>query len=250
VNRTKIVFISSIAIAIIALASVGAYFYVRSQSDLKELHKSRVYEAYLAAYDVSRKLGWFTGLYYDNIYEMDALLRPENSYYNESNVRVIEWKCDLLDYCAERFWIDVREDFSELRRLAYYDKEIPFFNTTAYNTVHGVIYEALGQVGWAMMGKGEAGILNETSAFLWELYYVIGIDQVVTEQPKSKLEGLTWCFNELESYWWAESQLEKGNLPTYLTQPQIALEWAVANATSLHQELAQWDKYHTPLLPN
>ena len=247
-NRTKIVSALLIAVLIIALASFSVYLSLESHRNYEELHKSRVYEAYLAAYDVNRKLSWFTGLFYDNIYELTTLLRPENSYYNESKVRVIEWKCDLLDYCAERFWIDIKGDLTNLRRLAYYDKEIPFFNTTAFDTVYGVIHEALGQVGWAMMGKGEAEILNETPAFLWDLYYVLGIDQVVTSQSKSKMEGLAWCFDEVESYWYAESQLGRSNLPKYLTQPQIALEWAVGNVTVLHQELIQRDKYHTPVL--
>lgn len=249
-DKKKIVSISLVTIVIIALASFNVYLSLESCRNYEELHKSRVYEAYLAAYDVNRKLSWLTGTFYDNIYELTAMLRPENSYYNESKVRVIEWKCDLLGYCAERFWIDVKGDLSDLRRLGHYDKEIPFFNTTAFNTVYAAIHEALGQVGWAMMGKGEEGILNETPAFLWELYYVLGVDQVVNGQPKSKMEGLSWCFNELESYWYAESYYGRGNLPKYLTLPQTALEWAVGNATALHQELVQWDKYHTPLLPD
>jgi len=190
-NRKKLVSISLIGIVVVALASFVVYFYLESNRAYEELHKSRVYEAYLAAYDVNRKLSWFTGMFYYNIYELTTMLRPENSHYNESKVRVIEWKCDLLDYCAERFWIDIKKDLTDLRRLAHYDKEIPFFNTTAFDTVYGVIREALGQVGWAMMGKGDEEILNETPAFLWELYYVLGIDQVVTGQPKSKMEGLS-----------------------------------------------------------
>lgn len=243
-RKKKIISISLVAIVIIALASFNVYARTRSE----ELHRSRAYEAYLAAQDVNRKLSWFTDMFYDNIYELNATLSPENSNSNESNLRVIEWKCDLLDHCAERSWIDINEDLLDLSRLRDYDKEIPFFNITAFDTVHEAIQEALEQVAWATMAKGDKDILNEAPAFLWKLYYVLGIDQVVSEQPKSKMEGVSWCFNELESYWYAESYYGRDNLPKYLTLPQTALEWAVGNATALHEELIRWDEYHTPLL--
>ena len=80
--------------------------------------------------------------------------------------------------------------------------------------------------------------------------YVLEIELVVTSQPKSRMEGLAWCFDKLGSYWCTESQLGRSNLLKYLTQPQIALEWVVGNATALHQEIIQGDKYHKLLLIN
>lgn len=241
-NKMKIYF-ASMAIVIVALASVSMYFSLKAHNSLEELHRSRVYQASLAADDVYRKLRWFTGLYYKSMRGMNASLR--SSYCNETKVRVIISTCKLLEYYAERFWEDIKRDFGVLSLLAYHYKEIPFFNTTAYNTVYGVISEALAQAWWAGTGKGDVELLNETPTFLWELYYLLGIDQNEHETlPNSKLDGLAWCFHLLESYWWAE--YGRSNIPTYRTHPQTALEWAVGNATALHQELIQWDKYHPP----
>lgn len=232
------------AVVIVALASVSIHISLKVNSSLEELHRSRVYQAYLAANDICRKLRWFTGLYYERMHMMNASLRA--SYYNETKVQVIILTCKFLEYCAERFWRDIKEDFGVLSVLAYYNKEIPFFNMTARNAVYNVIGEALGQIWWAAVGKGTEEILNETPTFMWELYYLLGIDQVGHEtSPKSKLEGLAWCFRELADYWKAEYSYGRSNIPTYLTHPQTALEWALGNATALHQELLRWDKYHS-----
>lgn len=94
------------------------------------------------------------------------------------------------------------------------------------------------------MGKKREEILDETPAFLWELYYVLGVDQVEEEQQKGGILGLAFCFSKLDSYWYSEATYGKGNVPHEAAPPRIALEWAVGNATALHQELIQWDKYH------
>lgn len=246
-NRTRIYFITLMAIVIVVLALVSVYFSLKAYGSLEELHRSRVYQAYLAANDIHRKLDWFTSLYYESMRRMNASLR--SSYYNETKFQVILSTCIFLEYGAVRFWRDIKEDFSVLYVLAYHYKEIPFFNMTAYNTVYKVIGEALGQIWWAGLGMGDAEILNETPTFIWELYHVLGIDQYEQETtPKSKLHGLAWCFQELAYYWEAEYAYGRSNIPTYLTHPQTALEWAVGNATALHQELIQWGKYHpTPM---
>lgn len=243
-NKTRTYF-ALMAIVIVVLASVSTYFSLKFYSNLEELHRSRVYQAYLAADDVYRKLRWFTGLYYESMRVMNASLR--SSYCNETKVRVIISTCKLLEYYAERFWVDIKRDFSVLSLLAYHYKEIPFFNTTAYNTVYTVVSEALAQAWWAGTGKGDVELLNETPTLLWELYYLLGIDQNEHETPsKSKLEGLARCFYELADYWYVEYNRDRSNIPTDLTQPQTALEWVVGNATALHQELIQWDKYRPP----
>jgi len=247
-NKKKIISISIVAIVIIALASLSVNFSLENNRNLEELHKSHVQEAQLAASDIWQKLSWFVGLYYNEIHDLTAMLRPENSYYNETKLRVIYGKCELLRYVAERFWIDVEEDLGLLRGQAYYDKYISFFNGTAFNTVYGAVRESLGQVDWAGRGKTSEEALNETQTFLWELYYVLGIDQIEQESKMSGLEGLARCFYELENYWYAEIYYGGGNIPKYLTPLETALEWAVRNATDLHQDLIQWDQYHEPSL--
>jgi hypothetical protein len=243
-DKKKVVSILLILTMTVTLASFVVYFSLESNRAYGELHKSRVYDAYLDANDIAHKLGSFTYNFYDNIYELNALLRPENSKYNETKQRTIILKCELLETYAKRGWLDISRDLMDLRRLAYLDKEIPFFNVSAFETVYNVIREAFGQVEWATLGKGEE-ILNETLPFLWELYYVLGVDQVEQYPPaESGLLALDWCFTELYGYWYAESHYGKENLPSYLTPPQTALEWSVGNATALHQELIQWDKYH------
>jgi hypothetical protein len=62
------------------------------------------------------------------------------------------------------------------------------------------------------------------------------------------MEGLAWSFDALESYWSAELQYGRDNIPARYTLPQTALEWAMANATALHQELMQWNQYHNSSL--
>ena len=247
-DRKKVFSTLLILIVIVALGAFIVYYYLESTKAYEELHKSRVYEAYLDADDISRKLLSFTCEFYDNLNELPWLLRPENSEYNETKYRIIYGKVTLLRTYVEDAWLDIRRDLNDLKRLTYLDTEIPFLNTSAFETVYSAIHEALGQVGWATLGKGWKEILNETPAFLWELYYVLGVDLVEQEEQKSGMLGLAFCFSELDTYWYSESKYGKGNVPSDWTRPQIALEWAVGNATALHQELTRWDKYHEPLL--
>lgn len=233
---------------IVTLASFVVYFSIESNRVYGELHKSLVYGAYLDANDIARELGSFTYNFYDNIHRLNSSLRRETSVYDETKERIILGKCELLETYAERGWFDISRDLNDLRRLADLDKEIPFFNASVFETVYNVIREAFGQVEWATRGKGEE-ILNETLPFLWELYYLLGVDQVEQYPPaESGLLALDWCFTELYGYWYAESKYGKGDILTGKTPPQTVLEWAVGNATALHQELIQWDKYHTSLL--
>lgn len=242
-NRKKLVSISLIGIVVVALASFVVYFYLESNRAYEELHKSRLHEAYLDANDVSRKIGWFTYAFYDNIHELNGLLRPENSKYNETKEWIIWGKCDFLRTFAERCWLDIRRDLRNLRRLTYLDKEIRFLNSSEFDAVYNVIREALGQVGWTTLGKTGEEVLNETPAILWELYYVLGVNQVEQEQPQSGLLALDRYFQKLYSYWYSEATYGKGNMPHDATHPKIALD-----ATDLYQKLIQWDGYHRSLL--
>ncbi len=223
-NRKKVVSILIILTVTASLAFSALHFFLERSSAYGELHKSLVYEAYLDANDIARKLSWFTNGFYDNIHELNSLLRPENSEYNETKKRVISWKCEVIEICAARGWIDIGQNLSDLRRLAYLDKDIPFFNTSAFETIYKILREALGQVEWARLGKTGEEQLDETPAFLWELYYVLGVNQVEEEHPESGLSALGRCFTELYGYWYAESKYGKEDLPTYLTPPRIALD--------------------------
>lgn len=248
IARAKAFSILLISIVIVALVVLVVYHKLESNKAYEELHRSRVYEAYLDANDISRKIGWFTYKFYDEVYDLNRWLRSEA--FNGTKESIISAKCGFLRTYAERYWLDIRRDLSDLSRLTYLDKEIPFLNSSAFKTVHDAIREALGQVEWTTLGKTWEEILNETPETLWELYYVLGVNQVEQEQPESGLLALDRCFSKLYSYWYSEATYGKGNMPHDATPPRIALEWAVGNATALHQELIQWDKYHSPLLPD
>ncbi|MEM2995732.1 MAG: hypothetical protein QXI91_06965 [Candidatus Bathyarchaeia archaeon] len=132
----------------------------------------------------------------------------------------------------------------ELRSLAYRDKNIIFLNETEFDIVYNTIRESLGQIDWATRGKTDAQILNETPNFLWELYYLLGLNQWIEQlPPRTKLIGLSDCFDELESYW--DQYAREGRVDSSKTPPQTALACAVEKATMLHQELTRWDKYNT-----
>lgn len=248
IARAKAFSILLISIVIVALVVLVVHHKLESNKAYEELHRSRVYEAYLDANDISRKIGWFTYKFYDEVYDLNRWLRSEAS--NGTKESIISAKCGFLRTYAELYWLDIRRDLSDLSRLAYLDKEIPFLNSSAFKTVHDAIREALGQVEWTTLGKTWEEVLNETPETLWELYYVLGVNQVEQEQPESGLLALDRCFSKLYSYWYSEATYGKGNMPHDATPPRIALEWAVGNATALHQELIQWDKYHSPLLPD
>jgi hypothetical protein len=165
-------------VIIILLASFDVYFYFENNRVREELHESRVDEAYLVAYDIARRLLSFTGTFYRTIHDLNSTLTPENTQYNESKMYAIAWKSSTITTSAENSWTDIRGDFGALRTLAYVDEEIPFFNQSGFDAVYEALREALGQAAWATMGKTADEMLNETPAFLWDLYYVLGIDQV------------------------------------------------------------------------
>lgn len=154
-DMKKVVSILLILTVIVAFAFSAVHFFLESNSTYGELHKSRVYEAYLDANDIARKLSSFTYNFYDNIHELDALLRPENSKYNETKERIIYGKCELLRTQAKNSWLDISQDLMNLRRLAYLDKEIPFLTHRPTKQSMESYAKLLGKSSGQHWGKGE-----------------------------------------------------------------------------------------------
>jgi hypothetical protein len=238
-----------VLMVIVALAVAVVYSQIENSKTYERLHKTHAYTAYRNAQHLGGKLSKYAYSFYAEIHDLTRLLRPENSEYNETKLRAIYGKLELLRASAESVWLDVHQDLQDLRRLAYNDNEIPFLNASAYATVFDAAREALGQIEWAAMGKGPTETLDETPAFLWALYDVLGLSQIGEEDERnSGLLGLGWCFRELGFYWDAESHYGREGMPGYLPPPQTVLDWIAANATALHAQVTQWENYRPSIL--
>lgn len=125
-DRKKAFSILLILIVIVALVVLVVYYNLESNKAYEELYRSRVYEAYSDANDITRKLLSFTYEFYNSMHELDSWLRLENLY-NETKCHIISGKVELLQTYIEDAWLDTRRDLDDLRKLAYLDTEIPFF---------------------------------------------------------------------------------------------------------------------------
>ena len=240
IKRTIVAY-SLMAIFLVALIATNVYFYLENNNLRSLLRQDCLREMSEKAGDVWSRVSSFMGWYDDCMWRLQGDL--EQDFSNETKERLIWTTAYLLDCYSDGVAIDVERDFNRLRRL---DEE--FYEI--YNNVSDTVEYALAQVDWTMLGRADA---NERVTLLWELYYLLGVDQISRLENFSALRGIAYSFNRLWSYWDREYYFLLTNgritMPSYLTKPEVALEWALGNATALYQELTEWHERTKPTLP-
>ena len=239
-KRTKIAY-SLMVMFIVALASTNLYFYFENNNLKSLLEQDRIKELSEKAADVWSRLGSFEGWYDYCMWELNRDLK-ENVSSEVKNLLVGRTET-LLDRYSDRVYYDVKND---LKRLWWLDEEP---SSRVYDNVSDTVTYALGQVDWATLGRGT----NESVTLLWELYYMLGVDQITRAENLSGLRGIEFSFLRLYDYWDREYYFLLTNgrdkIPSYLAKPEVCLEWALGNATALYQNLTEWHERTKPSYP-
>lgn len=237
IKRIKITY-ALIAILIVALVITNVYFYLENNNLSSLVRQDRLRRMWEKAEDVWSHLNSFEGWYYDCMWRLKSDLLQ--GYSNETEERLIWRTAYLLSKYSDRVRYDVESDLTTLKNSDETSRQI-------YENTSNTVEYALAQVEWAMLGRGDS---NESYTLLWELYYILGVDQITMGENLSRLRGIENSFRLLSNYWRSEYYFILTNgrqkIPSYYPKPEKALEWALGNATVLYQELTEWHERTKP----
>lgn len=229
-RKMKIAY-SLIAVLVIASVTANVYFYLENRNLSNLVTQNRLREMWEKAEDIWSRLTSFVGWYYDCMWRLQSDLKQGFSAKTEE--RLIWRTSYLLERYSDRVRYDVERDFNTLS----WSHE-PFRLTYVY--ISNAVEYALDQTDWATRARKT----NESYELLWELYYILGADQITRAENLSRLRGIANSFSFLSSYWRSEYYFILTNgrqkIPSYLPKPETALDWALGNATALHQALTEW----------
>lgn len=237
IKKMKITY-ALIAILIVALVITNVYFYLENTNLSSLVKQNQLKQMYKAAEDVWSHLGSFEAWYDDSMWRLHYYV--EGSFSNQTKDSLIWTTGYLLDRYSDRISYDIKGDLSTLKWLDETSLQI-------YENISNTVEYALAQVEWAMLGRGD---LNESYTLLWELYHILGVDQITRIENLSRLRGIERSFNFLSNYWRSEYYFIRTNgrdkIPSYYPKPEVALEWALGNATALYPELTEWHERTKP----
>lgn len=238
IKKIKITY-ALIAILIVALVITNVYFYLENNNLSSLVRQEHMRMMWEKAEDVHSCLRSFESFYYLSIQELQSDLNRNLS--NETIERLVWRTAHFLMHYSDEVFFDVEHDLWFLSTL---DEETP---SEVYENVSNTVEYALGQVSWSFLGRGDP---NESYTLLWELYYILGVDQITRIENFSGLRGIEYSFSHLSSYWHSEYSFILTNgrqkIPSYYPKPEKALKWALGNATVLYQELTEWHERTKP----
>lgn len=237
-NKKKAFYVSLMVIILISSLSLCIYFYIENRRIREELRNLQLRLASEYADNIYRDLYHFLSAFYYHMADLTTYLA--RGFPAEVNTYILNMKCNILESVALKNLGMICQCMYGLYSIAHHGGII-FFDWTDYQMVHNVIYDVLWQIRYAresQVGKTDEEFISGTLTFLWELYHLVGADLAVFPE-NSKLGQLAWCFHILYHYWNEELAGIKYSVPI-----QTILGWILGNATALHQDIVQWDKYH------
>lgn len=219
-SREKIAY-SIFFIVILILVSTIAFLYSKSQASLQT---DQIRMQSMRADMISREIGDMIGRFhrlYIQIQDYDWKLA--NGYISN------ETKHGLYDATMAAYFHIITSDRAllevEITKLAD-----PQSYETYANISETMVY-SLDQIEFAAYFRTE----NESSRLIGELHTVLGIN--TTYGNYSGWQGIYRSFYEMQ-YYWAQEAGGLGISPQ--PEPSTWLSWALANATQLYQDLANW----------
>jgi len=238
IKKMNIIYIL-ITILIVALVITNVYFYLENINQSSLVRQNQLSQMGEKAEDVWSRLSSFEGWYYDSMWRLHYYVEGSfsDSFSNQTKESLIWTTGYLLHRYSDRVSYDVERDLTSLKWLDGTSRAI-------YENISDTLKYALVQIDWTMLGRGN---LTESYTLLWELYYMLGVDQ---SENLSGLGGIENSFNLLSIYWSSEYYFILTNgrqkIPSDCPKPETALEWALGNATVLYQQLNEWHERTKP----
>ena len=230
IKREKILYSFFLTVTV-ALASTVAFLYVNLQNSQASLAQKLALERYQKAYAVFSGIEKLASLYYHcySTIQDDDYMFAHGSITNET-------RDELYFRTIHSYFGSYYSPFydqsvqNNINSLAYLYGEPTY---EEYHNVSDTIQYTLDQIDFATLGR----TINESRRLIGELYYVLGIDQVLQGGNWTALRGIAWSFFTMSSYW--DTQYVQQSL-TNATPPIVAFGWARANATQLYEDLVIW----------
>jgi hypothetical protein len=221
-----------LGILVVALASTSVYFFLDNGVLRSLLTQDQLRDMSEKAGNVYSRIESFTGWYDACMEKIRYDTRLVIS--NETKQHLVWRSWEYLDRYSDRASYDIEED---LGTLSYMDEKSSW---GIYQNISDTIGYAIGQVDWAVLGRPS----DEGLSLMWELYYLLGVDQITESENLTDLRAISRSFSLMSQYWYSEwtFTISQGRspIPEYLPKPHVALEWAFGNATALYRKLAQW----------